>query len=816
MGMNNPSDYAYFYNSDGGDRIYDADSMCDWLTPFFTTGVFNGSLFVTANDPANLGVSVGTGFVNIEGKVKHFYERTPLTLSLPHAQYDRIDTIVVQRNDTDRDFVLKVVTGTASQNPQITPPVRQGNIYEMVLASIYVRAGESEITQAEITDMRPYEDVCGWVTATVTEMDFSQFAAQFTSQFGQWFENLQYVLDGDVAGHLQNEIDNITGGSIFAITTTEPSLLGQLVTITDENDNTFSGYFDLTGKCLIKGVYSTGNVTISSTDGEKTAAQIINIQYYSAYAVGLMFWNAVVSLSTESTELYGKTITVTNTTTQTVENVRFNSTGHATYVAHSPGVYVFSTVYASVMASTEVEITDEGEYSAVLSLWTAIINVSTPSEELYGKTIRVLFDGTEINTFVFSNDGHCTFNVYREGVYTLQSQGITKTVSEDVNVTAETTYNVRLVLAYIYGVEWDGTATTLLSRTDDAVGFINPVPAVGESDIGSSPFDSIYPWSDIRLVEDANCGWLVEYPKFYYKIEKTGTKINIRISNTELAGYYICPAHRNMGDGKGERDVIYLGATFCNKDTYKSEFKDTAGSGDGYYVKGYAAELFSAAKGLGDGVYPMSFSALLMLQLLYIVEYADWDSQKIGNGGYTSGHCGRTSVMAYHTGYVGTNSIYEGWTRYRYLEFPWGDAGSILSEVAYADHSSVVSTPTLFLQKDISKNIPYTLSECEPIANTVANGGKFITGFDVAEIQDYGYVLVPSEFNSGSSSTYCPDEVYTGTAGGSQAVYKYVYCPLPVVVYTTGDQYKMVGLFSLNMLTDVSSGGITCRLMKLP
>ena len=42
------SGYGFFWNSRGGDRKYEADSFSDWLKRFFTTGVFNGDLFVQA------------------------------------------------------------------------------------------------------------------------------------------------------------------------------------------------------------------------------------------------------------------------------------------------------------------------------------------------------------------------------------------------------------------------------------------------------------------------------------------------------------------------------------------------------------------------------------------------------------------------------------------------------------------------------------------------------------------------------------------------------------------------------------------------
>ena len=65
--------YANFYNSRNGDRVYNADSMSEWLLPFFTTGVFNNCFAVTATGDG-MNISVGGGYVNIKGKVaSHLY-----------------------------------------------------------------------------------------------------------------------------------------------------------------------------------------------------------------------------------------------------------------------------------------------------------------------------------------------------------------------------------------------------------------------------------------------------------------------------------------------------------------------------------------------------------------------------------------------------------------------------------------------------------------------------------------------------------------------------------------------------------------------
>jgi len=41
---NMANSYGLFFNSENGDRVYDADSFSEWLKPFFKNGVFLGGL----------------------------------------------------------------------------------------------------------------------------------------------------------------------------------------------------------------------------------------------------------------------------------------------------------------------------------------------------------------------------------------------------------------------------------------------------------------------------------------------------------------------------------------------------------------------------------------------------------------------------------------------------------------------------------------------------------------------------------------------------------------------------------------------------
>lgn len=220
--------YGLFWNSVNGDRLYDADAFSEWLRKFFTNGVFANELQVNAS--SGMGVTVGTGYVNINGKVRLFNTATSLTLATAGSTYPRIDTIVVECNYTDRKITLKAVTGAYSgDTPTATAPVRTAMAYQLVLAEIYVAAGATSITQSNITDKRTDTSVCGIVAGTVKGMDISQVVAQMESSFGIWFDRMKGQLTTDAAGKLQTEIDS----TIKNVTLSASSWSSSTYTVTD-------------------------------------------------------------------------------------------------------------------------------------------------------------------------------------------------------------------------------------------------------------------------------------------------------------------------------------------------------------------------------------------------------------------------------------------------------------------------------------------------------------------------------------------------------------------------------------------------------
>jgi hypothetical protein len=193
------NEHGLFWDSYGGDRLYNAESMEEWLKPFFVTGVFNGHLQVTAT--SGMTVSVAPGYCNIKGKVKYYQNATTLTLEASSGTA-RTDNIVIERNDGDRTISLKVVKNGGA-------PIRESGIYQLVLAQITIAADATSITQEDILDTRWDSELCGYVVSTVDEVNFDQMAAQFN----EWFINFKSHLDGDIAANLQAEIDNLDAWS---------------------------------------------------------------------------------------------------------------------------------------------------------------------------------------------------------------------------------------------------------------------------------------------------------------------------------------------------------------------------------------------------------------------------------------------------------------------------------------------------------------------------------------------------------------------------------------------------------------------------
>lgn len=228
----------------------------------------------------------------------------------------------------------------------------------------------------------------------------------------------------------------------------------------------------------------------------------------------------------------------------------------------------------------------------------------------------------------------------------------------------------------IYGVSWEDTQSSVLTRTDDAAGLPDPVPAVG-SGAGSSPFDSRYPWSEMQRVTDGE-NELVAIPKFWVKV--TASPFSVRIANKPVEGYQVSPAHRDRGDGAGERDVVYIGRYECGADFRSRSGQEALGA------KNLAA-FRTGISALGAEYWQADYAMQLTVWFLYLVEFASWDGQTaVARGNVDSGAklpTGGTGAMTYHTGRPegtdGTTAM-----QYRWIENLWGNLRELRDGILFS------------------------------------------------------------------------------------------------------------------------------------
>lgn len=199
-----------FFNSDGGDRKYDAH----WFSKFFGTIIGNGiftnptsSLQVVSHENMQTAVRAGNGWIN------GYFITNDGDYILQHDTSDgtlkRIDRIVMRLDLSKRQIEIVIKKGTLSSSPVAPTLQRDTTIYELVLADVNIDNGMTEILQTKIKDQRFDSDLCGVVKSLVDDIDTTDLFAQYDASFNEWFADVKEMLDGDVAGNLLNRINDL-------------------------------------------------------------------------------------------------------------------------------------------------------------------------------------------------------------------------------------------------------------------------------------------------------------------------------------------------------------------------------------------------------------------------------------------------------------------------------------------------------------------------------------------------------------------------------------------------------------------------------
>lgn len=210
--------YSGFFNSKGLDRTYTAENFCDYLGSIICNGIqdnYGDCFSVKAN--GDLTVTIGSGKAWINGH--YFINDTSHTLDLSRYMDESLGKYLVigiycDTSDAVRKCDMEVKAGTAATSPIIPTFANSKTRAYLTLASIYLRAGTTEIKQSNISDYRENTTRCGYVRCILGKCEVSEMLAELI----QIREDLSGLKDGSLSEavkELQHHSFNTADSVVF-------------------------------------------------------------------------------------------------------------------------------------------------------------------------------------------------------------------------------------------------------------------------------------------------------------------------------------------------------------------------------------------------------------------------------------------------------------------------------------------------------------------------------------------------------------------------------------------------------------------------
>lgn len=295
-------------------------------------------------------------------------------------------------------------------------------------------------------------------------------------------------------------------------------------------------------------------------------------------------------------------------------------------------------------------------------------------------------------------------------------QSITdKTVNLEVKTTSNKIYGIKRSLSSNTSSAWE--------RTDDSVGLVANATKDGSSAVNN--FDSIYPWSDIITYnydtqakaitayygeptfkfDGSNGEVLTRIPEFYYKRYVSNNVEYILIS-------------REKHDGFIKSEQFSVG-----RYTYSgSASRVYSRSGYEPFRNYNITNARAYARALGDGFGQLDWHYLI-IQMLYLVEYANYNCQSmLGQGRVSSStpnNSGGCDTLGMKSGCLGNDGTYS--VIYRGIEDPYGNIWQFIDGINVKDHVPYVCYDSSKYAVDTFDGAYHALNFTMPSANGYAS-----------------------------------------------------------------------------------------------
>ena len=174
-----------FYNSQNGDRMYDATDISSIFDGIIKDGVFMsiGDAFIVSA-ATGMQVTVGSGRAWFNHTWTYNSVASLYTIEPAEIVLNRIDTVVLEINASEevRANSIKVIKGTPASNPVAPTLINTELVHQYPLADIYVGANVTEIIPANITN-RVGTEACPLSTGILETLDSAPLLAQWNSAF---------------------------------------------------------------------------------------------------------------------------------------------------------------------------------------------------------------------------------------------------------------------------------------------------------------------------------------------------------------------------------------------------------------------------------------------------------------------------------------------------------------------------------------------------------------------------------------------------------------------------------------------------------
>lgn len=247
------------------------------------------------------------------------------------------------------------------------------------------------------------------------------------------------------------------------------------------------------------------------------------------------------------------------------------------------------------------------------------------------------------------------------------------------------------------------------------------------------------------IIDGTDGNVMVEIPKFWYKYENVGGVHKWSISDAAQTGYEVHPAFIRGGVEKSFR-------YYCAYQGYTLSTKLISGSGRVPTAGKTRATFRTEAAANGTGWSQIDWNLLIAVQLLYLVEYANFNTQAMLGQGITSG--GVYTAVTGSSNSLGnasspsTNTSTQ-FMSYRGIENWYGQIRKLIDGV------------------NVNARVYYVNNNPATFADGVTTGDYVNTGITSADVDGYvknlvasGKGFVASNTSGGSDSTFVPDYFY--------------------------------------------------------